>query len=236
MKYRITAFLIILGSAVMLSYALGPQKEPAPAVTDLKPPQETPRKLRNGNVKLGIITLDVRKKEVSFMGTLNPPDQGTLEVLVVSPPPLGRAHEGLVVTHASPYQLEAMLYLLGADNEIKRKQKGKKGSLINIDLEWKDDDGVMHRDPIEKWVLDERTKKIMQRKGFYFCGSNFFKEIYQAEGSGNLCLLYSNTTATVLDCADANSHADILYTTNPQMTQPGAYREVKVIMSLRKER
>ena len=235
MRIKILASLLLAGSALLV-YAFGPQQEPAPKISDVKPPEEQIRKMKDGTVRLGEITLDPRKKEISFSGYLNPPDQGTLEVLIVSPKPIGRAHEGLVVTTASPYQLEAMLLLLGADNTIKRKHKNKKGSLINIDLEWKDDNGSLHRDPIEKWVMDERTKKIMQRKGFYFTGSSFYEGIYQAEGNGNLCLLYSNTGATVLDCADKDSNNDILYTTNPVMLKPGAYKEVRVIMSLRKER
>ena len=234
MKFKILILTILTGS--ILVYAFGPQQEPAPQVSDVKPPEEQIRRMADGTVKLGEITFDPRKKEVSFMGHLNPPDQGTLEVLIVSPKPIGRAHEGLVITTASPYQLEALLYLMGADNTVKRQQQNKKGSLINIDLEWKDENGTLHREPIEQWVMDERTKKIMQRKGFYFCGSNIHNGIYQAEGSGNLCLLYSNTPATVLDSADKDSYNDILYTTNPAKIQPGAYKEVRVILSLRKER
>ena len=219
---------------ILLCAAFGPQEEPAPKISEVKPPQESPIKQANGNIKLGEITLNPLLKEISFKGILNSPTQGTLEVLIVSQ--IGRVHEGLVITSASPYQLEAMLYMLGADNEIKRSQKHKKGSLVNIDLEWKDENGVLHRAPIEQWVLDERTKKAMKRKGFFFCGSNFIKDTYQAEGSGNLCLLYSNTPATVLNSADKDSNNDILFVTNPNMQKPGAYKTVRVIISLRKER
>ena len=223
--------LAVFGAAVL---AFGPQEEPTPAASDVKPPEALPIKQKNGNIKLGEITLDNRKKEISFKGTLNSPDQGVLEVLISTP--RGRVHEALVVTKASPYQLEYMLYLLGADTEVKRKAKGKKGSLVNIDLEWQDDNGVLHREPIEQWVEDERTKKAMRRQGFYFCGSNIENKVYQAEGHGNLCLLYSNTPATVLDCADKDSSSDILYTTNSRKHQPGASRDVRVIISLKKER
>ncbi len=232
MKAVITFFCLLI--LTFACFAFGPQEEPAPKVSEVKPPQQSPVKQANGNIKLGEITLNPRLKEISFKGIINPPTQGTLEVLIVSQ--IGRVHEGLVVTSASPYQLEAMLYMLGADNEIKRSQKNKKGSLVNIDLEWKDENGVLHRDPIEQWVLDERTKKPMKRKGFFFCGSNFVEDIYQAEGSGNLCLLYSNTPATVIDSADKDSNNDILFVTNPSKQKPGAHKTVRVIISLRKER
>ena len=76
----------------------------------------------------------------------------------------------------------------------------------------------------------------MKRQGFYFVGSSFYEEVYQAEGSGNLCLLYSNTDATVLDSADKDSGDDIIFETNPERVQPGAYRDIRVILSIRKER
>ncbi|MCM8533677.1 MAG: YdjY domain-containing protein, partial [Lentisphaeraceae bacterium] len=212
------------------------QSEPAPQVYDIKPPSAKPQKLSNGNVKLGKITLDQKKKELSFKGFLNPPSLGTLEVLLVSPSPRGRQHEGLVITDASPFQLEVMLYLLGARNDIKRDIKGKKGSLIDIDIEWRDNNGKVHRDPIENWILDNRTGKMMKRQGFYFVGSSFENDVYQAEGSGNLALLYSNTSATVLDSADKDSGNDILFETNPEKFNPEAYRDVRVILSIRKER
>ena len=154
----------------------------------------------------------------------------------MNPSPRGRQHEGLVITKASPFQLEYMLYILGAQSDIKRDVKGKKGSLIDIDIEWRDNNGEYHRDPVESWVLDNRTGKMMKRQGFYFVGSSFEEGIYQAEGNGNLCLLYSSTDATVLDCADKDSGNDIIFETNPERVNPGAYREVRVILSIRKER
>ena len=84
--------------------------------------------------------------------------------------------------------------------------------------------------------MHTRSNKTMSRKGFYFCGSNFYEGIYQAEGSGNIVLLYSSSPATVLDSADPQSGEDILFTTNPDMVKVPLSREVRIIMSVRKER
>ena len=235
MKIKLLAVTFLIGSLI-LAFAFGPQEEPAPEISDVRPPEEQIRRMADGTLRLGEITLDPRTKEISFEGYLKHPKQGDLEILIASKTYSGRLHETLIVTEASSYQLEALLLAMGADNTIKRDIPNKRGSLVNIDLEWKDDSGLIHREPIEQWVLDQRTGKPMQRKGFYFVGSNFHKGIYQAEGSGNLCLLYSNTPATVLDCADRDSDSDIIYVTNPAKTGPGAYRNVRVIISLRKER
>jgi hypothetical protein len=229
--------IILAITFIFLSvYSLVAQQEPAAPKSTIKPPQAKLQKLKNGNVVLGKITLNQQKKEISFPAFLNSPKLGALEVLLVNPSPVGRQHEGLVITEASAFQLETMLYLLGAKNDIQRDVKGKKGSLIDIDIEWRDNNGEFHRDPVENWILDNRTGKMMKRQGFYFVGSSFYEGIYQAEGSGNLCLLYSNTDATVLDSADKASGDDIIFETNPERVQPGAYRDIRVILSIRKER
>ncbi|MCH2204925.1 MAG: YdjY domain-containing protein [Lentisphaerales bacterium] len=228
--------LLNLTMAFSMPFTHAQQQEPAPQKSDIKPPDAKPQKMADGTIKLGLISLDRKKKELSFPGFLNSPKLGTLEVLLVNPSPRGRQHEGLVITKTSPFQLEVMLYLLGAQSDIKRDVKGKKGSLIDIDIEWRDNNGEFHRDPVESWVLDNRTGKMMKRQGFYFVGSAFHEGVYQAEGNGNLCLLYSSTDATVLDCADKDSGNDIIFETNPERVNPGAYREVRVILSTRKER
>lgn len=236
MKRKLLPVLLLILISAAAVYAFGPRQEPPPKTSTMKPPEDKPYRLPNGDIRLGEYTLHTKLKEVSFKGFLNPPDLGTLEILIVSPPPLGRSHEGLIVTDASPFQMEAMLYLLGAKNDTKREIEGKKGDLIDIDVEWKDENGVLHREPVENWVMDERTGQPMVRQGFYFTGSSFYNNIYQAEGNGNLCLLYTNTTATVLVSPDKDSDRDILYVTNPAKLQPGPYREVRVILSIRKER
>jgi len=227
MKIKILCVLI---SSALFFYAQQPQEQKS----TMNVPNEKPRKLADGKVQLGLVTLDPKKKEVSFPGSLNQSERADLELLICTPH--GRKHEGLIVSHVSPYQLEFMLYLLGGDNEVKREHKRKKGSLINIDIEWEDDHGTKHRDPIEEWVLDMRSGKTMARRGFYFCGSNFYKGIYQAEGTGNICLLFSSSPATVLDCADPQSGDQILYTTNPDVGKAHMSRNIRIIMSLRKER
>lgn len=235
--YKPIFYTVVFASlSTILVYGFGAREEPAPTPSDLKPPTEKPYKLKNGDLRLGDITLHTRLREISFPAYLNNPDLGSLEVLIVSPPPRGRTHEGLVITEASPFQLETLLYILGAKSDTQRTVTNKKGDLINIDIEWQDSHGQLHREAVENWVLDERTGRPMVRQGFYFTGSSFFQGIYQAEGSGNLCLLYSNTAATVLDSADEDSDKDILYVTNPDKLQPGAYQDVRVILSIRKER
>lgn len=228
--------VLALLSIVFFIPELYSQSEPAPKKTKVASPTEKPKQMSDGTIKLGLLTLDMKKKELSFPGFLNSPKLGELEVLIVSPSPKGRQHEGLVISKASPFQLEYMLYILGAESDKKSKVKGKKGSLIDIDIEWRDNNGKHHRDPVESWVLDNRTGKMMKRQGFYFVGSTIEDGFHQAEGSGNLCLLYSNTGATVLDCADKDSANDLIFETNPERVNPGAYRDVRVILSIRKER
>ena len=231
MKKSVLFCLFVL---INILHNIQAQGEPEAPKSKVKPPSAKPVRLANGDLKLGLVTLHNKEKEISFPGHFNHSSREILEVLIVTP--YGRTHEGLIVSKASPFQLEFMLYLLGADNAIPRDVKGKKGSLIDIDIEWKDDYGRTHRDPVEQWIIDTRTDKVMRRSGFYFCGSSFYQRIYQAEGSGNFCLLYSSTDATVLDSADPESGQDILFIANPEITKTVVSRQIRIIMSIRKER
>ena len=115
----------------------------------------------------------------------------------------------------------------------RRRLKGKKGSLINIDLEWKEQ-GKVKKIPVEALVKDRRTDFVMARKGFYFVGTNFIDNVPQAEGAGNVVTLYSRPD-TVLDVADEESFMDTLFIGNTDRHSPVSNQLVTVIFSLRNE-
>ena len=127
MKTGILTIAVLAGS-VILAFAFGPQEEPAPEVSDVRPPEEQMRRMDDGTIRLGEISLDPRTREISFQAYLKPPKQGDLEILIASKNYSARLHETLLVTSASAYQLEALLLAMGADNKIKREGKNKRGS------------------------------------------------------------------------------------------------------------
>lgn len=209
------------------------QNQPPPMASTVKAPTEKPIKLANGDIKLGHIILDRKNNEISFFAKINSPSTSQMEVLICGV--RGRDHESVFITDASPFQIQLMLYLLGAKDDVKRQQKYKKGSLIQIDVEWVDAKGEKKREPVESWVLDLRTKKPMKRRGWFFSGSNFIDGVYQAEGTGNIALLYTDREDSVLDNADPESLSDTIFGMNLQKFKPNPNSEVKMIMSLKKE-
>lgn len=224
---RTTSIFLLL----FLSTAVLAKKEPKIKISRQELPNDKIIKLKNGDLKLGAITLHKKYKEISFPAVFSP--SVDIEVLIATAK--GRTHESLVQTDASPFQTEIMLYLLGADNEIKRPVKNKRGSLIDIDIEWIGPKGNVLRDAIENFVLDRRTNSVMKRQGFYFVGSSVIDNYPQAEGAGNIALLYSHP-ATVLDNVDPESHLDGIHGTMPNISYPLAGSPIRVIMSIRPEK
>lgn len=207
------------------------QEEPKSSVQSFRPPKEKPLIRKNGDITLGKISLYKKTKEIRFPAKVTV-RSGVLEFLISSY--RGSLHESLLVADISPYQLQIMLYLLGADNKKKAKMKGKRGTLINVDIEWQND-GQKKRMAIENLIKDSRTDFVMSRKGFYFVGTSFVNNIPQAEGSGNIACLYSRVD-TVLDVADKDSHLDTIFYANTDFYSPGPNQEVTVILSIREEK
>ena len=128
------------------------------------------KRLADGNLQVGEIIVRVAQKELAFPARFEL-KEGALEVVIAKPN--GRLHETLLVTSCSALQLQTLLYLLHADNGPRRAGKfERRGDLVDIDIEWTDDDGKKLREPIESWLTDNRTKKPMERIGWVFVGSN----------------------------------------------------------------
>ena len=113
----------ILFSILLLSFSLCAQEEPKPQRQTFRPPQEKPILHQNGDVTLGKITLHKKRGELRFPARVTV-REGNLEFLISTY--RGALHESLLVSDISPYQLQIMLYLLGADDKKPAKIKGKK--------------------------------------------------------------------------------------------------------------
>ena len=158
-----------------------------------------------GNIELGLITIDPVKKELSFPTTLCNWNSEELEALICTAS--GRAHEALLVTDVDPYKLQLALILLGATNGG-RLAGGSldQGSLINIDIQstHKKD---QPRLPIEAWLYNYQTNAQMKRMGWVFVGSSFDKGLCLASAEGNLVNLWSQGN-TILDNPEPTGNLD----------------------------
>ena len=184
------------------------------------------KRLDDGNLQVGDIVVRVAKGELAFPARFEL-QEGALEVVIAKPN--GRLHETLLVTPCSALQIQTLLYLLHADNGPRRPEKfQRRGDIVDIDIEWTDDDGRKLREPIESWITDNRTKKPMNRIGWVFVGSDVRNGVFQADSEGNVVINWSSG-ATILDCADSESESDMLHSVNTQKPQPKKYPTVTVV-------
>lgn len=188
------------------------------------------KRLDDGNLQVGEIIVRVAKGELAFPARFEL-EEGALEVIIAKPN--GRLHETLLVTSCSALQLQTLLYLLHADNGARQPAKfERRGDLVDIDIEWTNDDGKKLRGPIESWITDNRTKKPMERIGWVFVGSDVRNGVFQADSEGNVVINWSSG-ATILDSADRESESDMLHSVNTQKSQPKKHPVVTVVFKPR---
>lgn len=137
-----------------------------------------------GNVRLGNVTLDPKRKEISFEGYFKIVANDILEVLIATP--AGRAHEALVVADIDPLHLQVLLYLAGYENGA-RKPGDKQGALFRIEAQ---PEGGGRR-PIEEYIRHISRKGHEPIRDWVFVGSSFDGGDCLATREGNVALLWS---------------------------------------------
>lgn len=188
--------------------------------------------LADGAARIGGITVDPRTRAVAFPATLNAGlTAGVLEVIIATPK--GRLHEALVQADISPLTLQSCLYLLKLSNGPRLTDStGRRGDLLDIDLEYTAADGKVVREPVENWIRDTRTGEALQRLGWVFTGTTLRDGVFLAEAEGNICINYS-VGSTILDSADPQSADDTIHALEPSRTDPKPGAAVRVIITAR---
>jgi hypothetical protein len=130
-----------------------------------------------------------------------------LEVIATAPPPRGRkAHETVVTTDARPSQVHAALESLGLKPGQPAKGEGGRaiGPEVTIALELADAAGKKKLIPIEKALVDTRTKKPLRPLKWFFTGSiqkqpdpERDETVYAADLTGTLIAIFPVTNETV---------------------------------------
>jgi hypothetical protein len=188
--------------------------------------------LPGGGVRVGDIRVDPDTRSVSFPATMNLAE-GVLEVIVATP--RGRLHEALLKADVSPMALQALLYTLDLNNGPRLTDStGRRGDVVDLDLEYTAADGRTVREPVESWIRDTRTGKAKPRTGWVFVGSTMRDGVFLAEEEGNICINYS-VGSTIFDNPDADGIDDTIHVVESSRTdlKPGA--AVKVIVTAREK-
>jgi hypothetical protein len=125
-----------------------------------------------------------------------------------------KEHEAILATSAAPRQIQAGLLLTGAEVgrpvQFAPKFQPPTGSPIEITLEWQDA-GKTRKADARDWVLDEHTKKPLNRD-WVFAGSMFIrdpvsKQEYFAADDGDL-ITVANFASAILDLPFASTAND----------------------------
>jgi len=179
----------------------------------------------------GAIAVDASNRSLSFAAVINLAE-GPIEVVIATPK--GRLHEALLRAEVNPLMLQASLYALGLNNGPRLLDStGRRGDLVDIDIEYVNAAGTVVREPVEAWIRDTRTGERPQRIGWVFVGSVMRDGLFLAEEEGNICINYS-VGSTILDCPDPQSLDDTLHVVEPRQGAPGLGGAVRVILTARR--
>ena len=188
------------------------------------------KRLADGNLELNGAILRNATRELALPCRFVL-QEGALEVILGKPD--GRMHEALLCTEIPAVQVQAMLYLLNAENGFRLpSDKGRQGDLIDLFIEYKNPQGELEREPLENWIVDTRTGKNLIPQGWVFVGSTVRNGAFQADAEGNIVLNYS-IGATVLDSPDPDSLDDSIHIVDAAKAQPPPKTAVFLIMKMR---
>jgi hypothetical protein len=215
-------------TAMLCSAAAQAQESTAPPTADGPSAGEIDfERLPNGDIRLGLVLLQRDPRALLFPATINM-NVGPLEVLIATP--VGRLHESLLRSEVNPLHLQTMLILLGLENGPRLNSADHpRGDLVDIFVEWTTDTGEIRREPVENWIIDNRTGEPMAQAGWVFVGSSVANGEFLAATAGNLALLFS-VGDTVLDNPDPEAEDDTLYEANPAKQTPPRKTPVTVIL------
>ena len=162
-------------------------KEPLPkaVIVDVAP----------GVKRVGAVTLDANKKQISLPVAINMND-GPLEYLVVTGK--GKTHESLLVTHAEPFHIKVAMLLLnckGSDGRLipEDDEKPIPGEQVKVELHWKEE-GQQKKSALERFVQRVDKKKVTEGP-FVFNGSRVFQGTFLAQRDGSVVSLITDNAA-----------------------------------------
>jgi hypothetical protein len=196
-----------------------PAAQPAAPVAQVEPVEDEFHKLLAG---MGVRFFAAEKK-LEVNGWVNM-QKGLVEVFACAPQ--GKTHEAVVVLDCIPSGLHAGLLALdlepGTPVEFGTADEYKPptGDLVEIEIHWRDAQGVEQVAHAEDWVWDEKHKAPMQRAPWIFAGS-FLQPVSGTSESVTFAADYVKSLATtyhdassILENPEADGIDDTVYFSN----------------------
>jgi hypothetical protein len=204
-KFRVQSWLFALTTA---AFVVGAESN-APV-----------RALSNGQFVIGLVTLDITNRSVTFAGAVNLREE-TVEYALVHK--TGKTHESIFRTDARPQDIHMAMLLLGAKpvmtNTFGADGKARPlGDKIWAEVSWTDK-GAFVRCPIEETVLNKETGKPLPRGEWIYNGSNFSEGMFTAQRDGSIISIHIDPDALINNPRPGRENDD-LYKPNTALLPP----------------
>lgn len=156
------------------------------------------KELGPGLFEIGKVRLNKTRRSVSIPVTINM-TQGNVEYLVVTA--LGKTHESVLRTTASPYDMHVAMLLLGAKgrgtNEFpEQKLIVPPGDAATVEVSWKSGENE-ERVRAEALIFDRAANSAMQKVNWIYNGSQITAEGFAAQQTGSIVSLIDDPEALI---------------------------------------
>lgn len=184
-----------------------------------------------GLFRLGEVTIDKNRREVSFPARVNMVE-GLLEYLVVSN--RGKLHESLLATDVDPIRLQVALLLLGLEGGMidlssRTHPFPLRGDPVHIKLSWSSTDGKQYREcPIETWVENRNVNAVMEPIEWIFSGSVVENGAFLGQVDGSIIAVYSDPLALINNPLPDGRNDDIWFVNREQVPPLGTPVAVRI--------
>lgn len=220
-----------------------PKENSPPATASPQDPQVQVEELPDGKVRIGLVTLDRKSREIRIPSVVNMSGNELLEFALVHTQ--GKIHESLLTSDALPLHLNlafkllryppsAHLYLeVDADGSItdrfrQEKPEIKAAASLKIEVEWTQD-GRTRKNPINDWIVNAATGKAMPADPWIYGGSFFYNGKFVAQDSGDMLAIFLSNAALV-NFSGQDNQSDEVWTAFPKRV-PQEGTPVTVIIS-----
>ncbi len=160
-------------------------------------------RLDNDRIRIGLVTIDQAKRQISFPAKTNMRD-GLVEYAVVTTK--GKVHESVFSTDAAPTHIHMAALLL----TLCKADGGGEPAKLFVDVEWQSK-GSMRREPLDHFIAFSkdnaggREGASLSREAWLYQGSILTGGVLIAEGEGSIVSLITDDAALICNPREGRS-------------------------------
>jgi len=179
------------------------------------------RKIREGVLRVGNITVNKRGRYVTVKGEVNM-QEGLVEYLACSP--RGKLHESVLKLNVDPFYLQIALLLIGLEpgNKPLARQGDPgtpDGDPVEIWVTWAGKEKKMIKHRAEDLIFNKAAKKTMGQTDWIFTGSQVIRGRFMAQVEHSIAATYHDPFA-IFDHPLPTGSDDRLYYVNSEIVPP----------------